>query len=90
MQISKLKICTSSRTIKPIDIVTVSAARANLYRLIDESAVSHQPVFINNYGAGGGVELPFGSVKSSSYGREKGFEALHGFTTLKSVAVKHG
>jgi aldehyde dehydrogenase (NAD+) len=47
-------------------------------------------VFINNYGAGGGVELPFGGVKSSGYGREKGFEALQGFTTLKTVAIKHG
>ena len=47
-------------------------------------------VFINNYGAGGGVELPFGGVKSSGYGREKGFEALHGFTTLKTVAIRHG
>jgi aldehyde dehydrogenase (NAD+) len=46
-------------------------------------------VFINNYGAGGGIELPFGGVKSSGYGREKGFEALHGFTTLKTVAFKH-
>jgi len=47
-------------------------------------------IFINNYGAGGGVELPFGGVKSSGYGREKGFEALYGFTTLKTVAVRHG
>jgi aldehyde dehydrogenase (NAD+) len=47
-------------------------------------------VFINNYGAGGGVELPFGGVKSSGYGREKGFEALFGFTTLKTVAIRHG
>ena len=47
-------------------------------------------VFINNYGAGGGIELPFGGVKSSGYGREKGFEALYGFTTLKTVAVRHG
>jgi aldehyde dehydrogenase (NAD+) len=46
-------------------------------------------VFINNYGAGGGVELPFGGVKSSGYGREKGFEALYGFTTLKTVAIRH-
>ena len=47
-------------------------------------------VFINSYGAGSGVELPFGGVKSSGYGREKGLEALHGFTTLKTVAVRHG
>ncbi|GAA4420599.1 aldehyde dehydrogenase family protein [Acidovorax lacteus] len=47
-------------------------------------------VFINNYGAAGGVELPFGGVKSSGYGREKGMEALYGFTTLKTVAVRHG
>jgi aldehyde dehydrogenase (NAD+) len=47
-------------------------------------------VFINNYGAAGGVELPFGGVKSSGYGREKGFEALLGFTTLKTVAIAHG
>lgn len=47
-------------------------------------------VFVNNYGAGGGVELPFGGYKASGYGREKGFEALYGFTVLKTVAVRHG
>ncbi|MBU3739338.1 MAG: aldehyde dehydrogenase family protein [Rhodoferax sp.] len=47
-------------------------------------------VFINNYGAAGGVELPFGGVKSSGHGREKGFEALLGFTVLKTVAFRHG
>ncbi len=47
-------------------------------------------VFINNYGAGGGVELPFGGVGKSGHGREKGFEALYGFSTLKTVAVRHG
>jgi aldehyde dehydrogenase (NAD+) len=46
-------------------------------------------VFINNYGAGGGVELPFGGVGRSGHGREKGFEALYGFTTLKTVAALH-
>ncbi len=46
-------------------------------------------VFINNYGAGGGVELPFGGVGNSGHGREKGFEALYGFSALKTVAVKH-
>jgi aldehyde dehydrogenase (NAD+) len=47
-------------------------------------------VFVNNYGAGGGIELPFGGVKSSGHGREKGFEALYGFSALKTVAIKHG
>ena len=47
-------------------------------------------VFINNYGAGGGIELPFGGVKASGHGREKGFEALYGFSTLKTVAIHHG
>ncbi|MEO8751944.1 MAG: aldehyde dehydrogenase family protein [Casimicrobiaceae bacterium] len=53
-------------------------------------AVESGQVFINNYGAGGGVELPFGGVKHSGHGREKGFEALYGFTTLKTVVLQHG
>ncbi|MCC5989303.1 MAG: aldehyde dehydrogenase family protein [Pararhodobacter sp.] len=47
-------------------------------------------VFLNNYGAGGGVELPFGGVGKSGHGREKGFEALYGFSVLKTVAAHHG
>lgn len=47
-------------------------------------------VFLNNYGAAGGVELPFGGVGHSGHGREKGFEALYAFTTLKTVAAHHG
>ncbi|MCX7564738.1 aldehyde dehydrogenase family protein [Sulfitobacter sp. F26169L] len=47
-------------------------------------------VFLNNYGAGGGVELPFGGSGLSGHGREKGFEALYGFTSLKTVAAYHG
>src|ERR1700729_4240728 len=47
-------------------------------------------VFLNNYGAGGGVELPFGGMGKSGHGREKGFEALYGFSALKTVAAWHG
>ncbi|MGZ8362442.1 MAG: aldehyde dehydrogenase family protein [Caulobacteraceae bacterium] len=47
-------------------------------------------VFINNYGAAGGVELPFGGMGQSGHGREKGFEALYAFTTVKTVAAHHG
>lgn len=53
-------------------------------------AIRAGQVFLNNYGAGGGVELPFGGVGKSGHGREKGFEALYGFTTLKTVAAFHG
>jgi aldehyde dehydrogenase (NAD+) len=47
-------------------------------------------VFLNNYGAGGGVELPFGGIGKSGHGREKGLEALYGFSVLKTVAASHG
>jgi aldehyde dehydrogenase (NAD+) len=53
-------------------------------------ALAAGQVFVNNYGAGGGVELPFGGVGRSGHGREKGFEALRGFTRLKTVAAWHG
>jgi len=53
-------------------------------------ALQSGQVFINDYGAGGGVELPFGGVKKSGHGREKGWAGLLSFTTLKTVAIRHG
>ena len=47
-------------------------------------------VFVNTYGAGGGVELPFGGFKKSGHGREKGYEALYEYSQVKTVAIKYG
>jgi aldehyde dehydrogenase (NAD+) len=46
-------------------------------------------VFVNGYGAGGGIELPFGGVKKSGHGREKGFEALYEFSASKTIVINH-
>jgi aldehyde dehydrogenase (NAD+) len=47
-------------------------------------------VFVNGFGAAGGVELPFGGVKKSGHGREKGFEALYEFSASKTIVLSHG
>ncbi|WP_422003161.1 aldehyde dehydrogenase family protein [Roseovarius mucosus] len=47
-------------------------------------------VFINGYGAGGGVELPFGGIRKSGHGREKGFAALLEFSRIKTIINNHG
>jgi aldehyde dehydrogenase (NAD+) len=47
-------------------------------------------VFVNTYATAGGVELPFGGTKGSGFSRGKGFEALYGFSTLKTVVIRHG
>ena len=53
-------------------------------------AVSAGQVFVNGYGAGGGVELPFGGTKRSGHGREKGFLALEEMSQTKTVVQYHG
>jgi aldehyde dehydrogenase (NAD+) len=47
-------------------------------------------VFLNGYGAGSGIELPFGGFGKSGHGREKGFAAMYEFTTIKTVVQNHG
>ena len=46
-------------------------------------------VYVNAFGAGGGIELPFGGMKKSGHGREKGFAALHDMSTLRTTIIKH-
>jgi len=47
-------------------------------------------VFVNCYGAGAGIELPFGGSGKSGHGREKGFAALHEFSKTKTIVFNHG
>ena len=47
--------------------------------------ISAGQVYINSYGAGGGVALPFGGTKLSGFGREKGLEAVNEYTQTKVV-----
>jgi aldehyde dehydrogenase (NAD+) len=44
-------------------------------------------IFVNRYGVGGGVELPFGGMKRSGIGRGKGIEALLAYSQVKNVFV---
>jgi aldehyde dehydrogenase (NAD+) len=46
-------------------------------------------VFVNCYGAGAGIELPFGGIGKSGHGREKGFAALHEFSRTKTMVVNY-
>lgn len=64
---------------------TADAARA--LRIARQMRVGQ--VFVNCYGAGGGIELPFGGLKRSGHGREKGFEALRAFSALRTMVVRH-
>jgi aldehyde dehydrogenase (NAD+) len=44
-------------------------------------------VFVNNYGVGGGVELPFGGYKRSGVGRVKGIAGALEYTQIKNICV---
>ncbi len=52
-------------------------------------AVRAGQIYINSYGAGGGIELPFGGFKKSGFGREKGLEGLLHMSTTKTLIFNH-
>lgn len=47
-------------------------------------------VYINSYGVGAGVEIPFGGYKKSGFGREKGIAGFYEYTQTKNICVKIG
>lgn len=47
-------------------------------------------VFVNGYGVGGGVEIPFGGYRGSGFGRVKGIAGALEYTRLKNVWINHG
>ena len=42
-------------------------------------------VYLNSYGAAGGVPLPFGGCGHSGFGREKGVEAVNEYTQTRTI-----
>ena len=49
-------------------------------------------VYVNNWGLGTGIDLPFGGSRGSGFGREKGLEALDEYSQTKTtvIAVRDG
>ena len=45
-------------------------------------------VFINSYGAAGGVQMPFGGYKKSGIGREKSHLAVQNYIEIKNIAIQ--
>jgi aldehyde dehydrogenase (NAD+) len=58
---------------------------AKAHRMVQQVVAGQ--VFVNSYGASGGVEVPFGGFKRSGFGREKGVEGLRGFGQIKTAVV---
>ena len=47
-------------------------------------------VYVNTFGAGTGIELPFGGFKNSGIGREKGIAGYLEYSQIKNICVKVG
>jgi len=104
MRVAQEEIFGPVLAILPFDTVEEAAAIANdsEYGLVAgvwtrdinkamalATRIKSGQVFVNTYGAGGGVEMPFGGYKKSGYGREKSLEALASYTQTKNVCIKY-
>lgn len=103
MRVHREEIFGPVLTVVPFDTIEEAAEIANAtdYGLVAGiwgENVSHThwlaqnveagQIFVNCYGAGGGVELPFGGYKKSGFGREKGLDALLSYTQVKNVCIR--
>ena len=52
------------------------------------SRIESGQVFINSYGAAGGVQMPFGGYKKSGIGREKSHLAVQNYIQIKNLAIQ--
>ncbi|PPA70365.1 aldehyde dehydrogenase family protein [Jeotgalibacillus proteolyticus] len=52
------------------------------------SRIDSGQVFINSYGAAGGVQMPFGGYKKSGIGREKSHLAVQNYIQIKNTAIQ--
>lgn len=62
---------------KDIDVAHYVAAR-----------IEAGQVFVNTYGAAGGVQMPFGGYKKSGIGREKSHLAVQNYVQIKNLAIQ--
>lgn len=83
--IEEAVVLTNARQFGPVERI-LSRDGTRQFRIAEE--ILSCQVLVSSYGCG--IEMPFGGVKSSGHGHVEGLEALHGFATLKTVAVKHG
>jgi aldehyde dehydrogenase (NAD+) len=54
------------------------------------SRIESGQVFINSYGAAGGVQMPFEGYKKSGIEREKSHLAVQNYIKIKNIAVQVG
>jgi len=69
--------------------LTASVWTRNIDVALDVSSrLEAGQVYVNCLASGNGPAIPFGGVKDSGYGREKGVEALRSYTWVKNTCIR--